>query len=206
MTGGQWVVLGSSTAAGVGASHGQGWVSRLSAAAQPRGVVIANLARSGLLSTQALPTDTTVPPGEPPPDPAANITAALALKPTLVLLAFPTNDTVTGMSAAQTLAAWTTIAATARGAGSATLVLSTQPRAGLSAVQRATQAQIDLGAAQVFGACFVAVHDALAGPDGSIDPRYAAGDGTHLNDEGHAVVLGKVEAAISSGGCLASKH
>lgn len=204
---GQWVVLGSSTAAGVGVAPGEGWVALLSDAARPRGVTITNLARSGLISTQALPTGTAPPTGFPTPDPTVNIDAALVRRPTLVLLAFPTNDTVAGMTAAQTLDAWTTIArsATTR-AGSTTMVLSTQPRGGLSAAQQSTLAEIDQRAAALFGGCFVALHDALAAPDGSIAPQFSAGDGTHLNREGHALVLSKVEAAIDSGSCLGSPH
>lgn len=205
--GGQWVVLGSSTAAGVGVAPGEGWVALLSDAAQPRGVTITNLARSGLLSTQALPTGTAPPAGFPPPDPTVNIDAALVRRPTLVLLAFPTNDTVAGMTAAQTLDAWTTIARSASVmAGSPTMVLSTQPRGGLSSAQQATLAEIDQRAAAQFGGCFVALHAALAASDGSIAPQFSAGDGTHLNRAGHELVLSKVEAAIDSGSCVVASH
>lgn len=201
---GVWVVLGSSTAAGVGAPAGQGWVASLADQVLTSGVAVKNLARSGLLSSQALPTGSAVPAGRPPPDPAVNVDAALAEVPTLLLLAFPSNDTVAGVPASQTVAAWRTIAAHAAAAGGAsTLVLGTQPRAGLSASQQAAQRDIDEAAAAAFGACFVPLQESLAGPDGALAPAFDAGDGVHLNGDGHARVHARVAEVLASGRCVA---
>lgn len=199
---GTWFVLGSSTAAGVGAPAGQGWVDGLAAQMQPRAVTVANLARPGLQSSQALPVGTPLPAGRPAPDPLANVDAALARAPQLLLLAFPTNDAVAGVPAADTVAAWRLMAERAAAAGAATLVLSTQPRAGLTAAQQATLETTDRDAAAAFGDCFVALREGLAGPDGGPAPAYAAGDGIHLNAAGHEWVRARVAQVLESGRCV----
>ena len=122
---GVWGVLGSSTAAGVGAPAGEGWVARLSAAQRSAGVAVSNLAQSGLLTSQALPTGTAIAPGRLPPDPVVNIDRALLLAPRLVILAFPTNDAMAGIPAPETVGHWQLIRQHAAQAGAATLVLST---------------------------------------------------------------------------------
>ena len=199
---GNWVVLGSSTAAGVGAPAGQGWVALLADANRPRGVTVLNLARSGLQSSQALPVGTLLPAGRPPPDATVNIDRALATSPRLIVLAFPTNDAIAGVTAADTMAAWQTMQAKAQAAGSATLVLSTQPRAGLTATQQATLDDLDAAAAQHFGTCFVDTRDALVGPDGALAVDVAAGDGIHLNAVGHQRLFERVMATLTSGACV----
>jgi lysophospholipase L1-like esterase len=199
---GAWAVLGSSTAAGVGAPDGQGWVARLAAAAQAPGAVVTNLARSGLLTSQALPVGTPLATGRAAPEPGANIDLALTLTPRLVILSFPTNDTVAGIPAAETVGHWQLIAQRAAQAGSATLVLSTQPRDGLDSAQRAALDETDRLAAAAFGACFVALRDALSDAQGGIAPALSAGDGIHLNAEGHRVVFERAWATLSSGRCV----
>lgn len=199
---GTWAVLGSSTAAGAGASADEGWAARLAADMAPYGVTVTNLARAGLLSSQAMPAGSTLPPGRPAPDQDANIDRALSLSPKLVLLAFPSNDAVAGVPALETVQAWQAIGRQAAGAGAATMVVSTQPRAGLTAGQQAVQAETDTAAAAAFGPCFVAVREALAGHDGAPLPVYAAGDGVHLNAAGHQLIQSRVIAAIASGRCV----
>jgi lysophospholipase L1-like esterase len=196
---GTWAVLGSSTAAGVG---GQGWVARLGAAQRAAGVTINNLARSGLLTSQALPTGTAVAPGRLPPDPTVNIDRALLPAPKLVILAFPTNDAMAGIPAAETVGHWQVIRQRATRVGAATLVLSTQPRDAADVTQRATLAETDRLAATAFGSCFVALRSALSDAQGNIAAALSAGDGIHLNTEGHRVVFEHVSAALSSGACV----
>jgi lysophospholipase L1-like esterase len=199
---GTWTVLGSSTAAGVGAPAGHGWVALVGSTAQPYGVVMSNLARSGLMTSQALPMDAPGTAGRPPPDPAVNIDRALAPSPKLVILAFPTNDAMAGVPAAETVRYWQLIGQRAARSGAATLVLSTQPRDGLDATQRTILDDTDRLAADAFGACFVAVRAALSDPQGRIAPAYSAGDGVHLNAAGHRVVADRVTSVLSAGRCV----
>jgi lysophospholipase L1-like esterase len=90
----------------------------------------------------------------------------------------------------------------AAAAGAATLVLSTQPRAGLSPAQQATLEATDRDAAAAFGDCFVALRPGLAGPDGGPAPAYSAGDGIHLNAAGHAWVRARVAQVLEGGRCV----
>ncbi len=198
---GTWAVLGSSTAAGIGAPADSGWVALLRAARQPDGVVTHNLARSGLLTSQALPAGTSLP-GRAPPDPSANIDRALAVSPKLVILAFPSNDVLAGVPASEIVGHWQLIQQRAGLAGATTIVLSTQPRDGADAVQRATLAETDRLAAVAFGPCFVDVRTALADAQGNIASALSAGDGVHLNAQGHRVVFERVNAVLASGACV----
>jgi len=199
---GAWVVLGSSSAAGVGASSGKGWVALLAADMEARGVTIDNLARAGLQSSQALPTGSTVADGQLAPVSGANVDAALAVSPKLVLLSFPTNDAVAGVSASATVANLKAIAAAAKAGGAATLVLSTQPRDQLTAAQLKTLDKTDGLGAAAFGDCWVPLRAALSAEDGGIAAAYSAGDGIHLNDAGHALVESRVAATLAAGRCV----
>jgi lysophospholipase L1-like esterase len=163
---------------------------------------MSNLAQSGLLTSQALPTGTAIAPGRLPPDPVVNIDRALLLAPKLVILAFPTNDAMAGIPAPETVGHWQLIRQHAAQAGAATLVLSTQPRDAADAVQRATLAETDRLAAAAFGSCFVAVRAALSDAQGNITAALSAGDGIHLNAEGHRVVFEHVSAVLTSGACV----
>jgi acyl-CoA thioesterase I len=201
---GRWVVMGSSTAAGVGASPGQGWVARVEAELTPLGVTATNLARSGLVSTQALPVGAPVPADQPAPDPRVNLDRALAESPRLLLLSFPTNDTARGLPPADTLAHLQLLRERAAAAtpSAAVLVLSSQPRDGFTAAQRGQVEELDRLAAQAFGACFVRTRLALSDAQGRIAAVYSAGDGIHLNDAGHALVADRVLERLRSGECV----
>lgn len=198
---GTWAVLGSSTAAGVGASPGQGWVDRVAAQTAPSGVTLRNLALSGLTTYHALPAPS-APPGRPATDPQYNIDLALGFAPRLVMLAFPTNDTAAGYSAAETVANLRAMRDAAAARGAVTLVLSSQPRDAFDPVQRATLEAIDRDAGALFGVCFVALRAALSDAAGNIALAYSAGDGVHLNDAGHQVVAERVFAALRGGRCV----
>lgn len=199
---GTWAVLGSSTAAGQSVAAGESWVDRLRAATSARGVQISKLVRSGLLTTQALPVGTPVPAGSPAPDPSVNLDRALSLAPNLVLVAFPSNDVVAGVSPAQTVDHWKLMRQRAAAAGAATMVLSSQPRDGLDVAQRAALDTSDRLAAAAFGPCFVPVYALLADGQGRISAAYSAGDGVHLNAEGQRLVYEQVRAVLDSGRCV----
>jgi lysophospholipase L1-like esterase len=197
-----WIVVGSSTAAGVGASPGRGWPQQLEARAATRDADVAVRARSGAVTYEALPVASPRPAGRPATDPSLDVDGALAARPAIVMLAFPTNDTAAGYTAAETIANLEALRARIAAAGATTVVLSSQPRDAFDAGQRARLAAIDAAMAQRAGDCFVDVAGGLAGPDGGIAPRYAAGDGVHLNDEGHAWVADRVWAVLASGRCV----
>lgn len=195
-------MLGSSTAAGVGAPAGQGWVERLAVDTQARGVTLHNLARSGLLTSQALPAGTPVQAPELPPQPGAGVDDALGRQPKLLLLSFPSNDAVAGVSPQATLANYTRLRERASAAGVAVLALSSQPRNGIQPSVRAAQDSVDIGLRQLFGDCFVELRALLSAPDGSIAPDFSAGDGVHLNTSGHKIVADEVLRALNTSRCV----
>src|SRR5689334_18302519 len=95
-------VLGSSTAAGNGASViDSSWVGRLQASFRKNmsdgiDTPINNRAVPGYVTYQSLPTGYPTPPARPLPDPNANITYVLSEvpKPDVVIINYPTNDIV----------------------------------------------------------------------------------------------------------------
>jgi lysophospholipase L1-like esterase len=199
---GAWVVLGSSTAAGSGASSASAaWVNGLAVHHAARGVALTNLAVGGTTTCEALPTGSAPQPGRPAVDAAHNTSAALALGPKLVLISFPTNDTALGYSVDETVTNLLAMRSALQAGGAAVVLLSTQPR-NLSDALLARLPQIDQRLADAAGACFVAVRTALAGPDGRLAPAYDAGDGVHPNDAGHALILQRVEDRLAAGDCV----
>jgi len=198
---GTWAVIGSSSAAGAGASDGHAWVVQLQSTVQGSGVQISNLAHGGTTTYQGLPTSATPVVGRPAPDAAVNVDAALSGTPKLVLVSYPSNDTALGYVVDETLRNLLAIRAEALANGAAVVLLSTQPRA-LTSAQLAQLPQIDTGLRAAVGDCFVELREALAGPDGRLAPAYDSGDGVHPNDAGHALIFQRVKALIDGGRCV----
>jgi lysophospholipase L1-like esterase len=199
---GRWVVMGSSTAAGVGASPGQGWAAQLGSAVAARQVTLHSLARAGALTYEALPAGSPPAAQRPAPDPSINTDRALGLAPRLVILSFPSNDTATGYGADETVGNLLAMRRALQAGSSAVLVLSTLPRDGLDPAQRATLAEVDRRLAAALGACFADVRSALDDGHGRIATAFAAGDGVHLNDAGHRLLYERVRAALDGGRCV----
>ena len=198
---GTWVVMGSSTAAGAGATPGNSWASKLQAAYAERAVELVNLAVGGSTTYAGLGAQSEPVSGRPQPNTAANVDAALAQGAKLLLVSYPSNDTALGYSVDETVANLLAIRDAARSHDVAVMILSTQPRA-LPVSQLAMLEQIDAQLSASVGSCFVAMREALAGPDSRLDPRYDSGDGVHPNDAGHALIDEQVRAVVDSGRCV----
>src|SRR5688572_5827094 len=88
-------VIGSSTAAGTGASiPDSSWVRRLSNHYKTLGVLdtIYNRAKGGLNSYHGMPTSYTPPAGRPYPMPDSNITRAISFNPDVILITYVSNN------------------------------------------------------------------------------------------------------------------
>ncbi|UDM53333.1 GDSL-type esterase/lipase family protein [Cupriavidus sp. MP-37] len=201
---GHWAVMGSSSAQGSGASAGTGWAALLQARVQGAGVSMANLAKGGSVTYEGLSASASPPPNRPQPDLQHNVDAALSGKPSLLLLSYPTNDSALGYTVDETVRNLLAIRGTAQAAGTAVLLLSTQPR-NMAPELLARLPAIDAQLASAAGACFVQVREALAGPDGKLAPAYDAGDGVHPNDAGHAVIVAHIQATLDAGQCVRLK-
>jgi lysophospholipase L1-like esterase len=190
-------VIGSSTAAGVGATPGNGWVDRVRAAAAtacPQ-VTITNLAVSGSVTWQGLPAGGTTPSGRPAPNPSANLDAALALKPALVFVQYPSNDAANGYPLAETLANHTTLRDGIRAAGALDVILGPFPRSTLNSAQVGLLTGLRDSLPAVGAPRYLELWADLAASDVLVQAAYAYGDGIHLNDAGHTLIAGKVLAS-----------
>lgn len=199
-------VLGSSTAAGTGASQpSRSWVGLLQAwQIQNKGDSIINLAAPGVLSSSALCPQHANSNLPELVSPTRNMDRALKLGATRFILAFPSNDTTNGMPAEQTISNFLNMRQCAQSNDkSRVAVMSSLPRSGLTKQQNATIAQIDTAMQKDFGTCYINVRSAVA--DGSNEnPRrdLSAGDGVHFNDAGHNVIFGIVKRFMESGQCF----
>jgi lysophospholipase L1-like esterase len=200
---GTWGVIGSSTAAGVGATPGNSWTALIGSAYAGKGVGILNLGVGGSVTYDGLGAEVPPTDGRPPPDAAHNVDAALAQGARFILLGYPSNDVAFGYTADETVRNHQWIAWTALQHGMPTMVLGSQPQRWIP-TGWAAQTFIDDDArlADFFGPCFVELRSALAMPDNSLNPAYDSGDGQHLNDAGHYVIYTRVKAAIDSGNCV----
>ena len=178
------------------------WVDALKATYSSRSVAIFNIAKSGMTTYEALPTSSPPVTNRPAPDPQANVDAALAQSPKLLIVSYPSNDTSVGFSADETVANLLRIRAVAQAAGASVIIVSMQPLSTIPADRLALLPVIDAGLSAAVQPCFVATREALAAPDGTLDPRYDSGDGLHLNDAGHAITASRVRAVIDSGTCV----
>jgi lysophospholipase L1-like esterase len=192
------VVLGSSTAAGTGASTpDSSWVGRYRAYVRgldPQAVVV-NLAIGGYTTYHVMPTGYVPPGGRPSPSPYNNITYALAYKPWAILVNLPSNDVASGYPVAEQLANYDTLCARADAQGVPIWITTAQPRNFANASQRdQLRIMTDSTLARYAPRAIDVYHD-LAAPDGTILPQYGSGDGIHLNNAGHRVVYEKVVGA-----------
>ncbi|MEL6593686.1 MAG: SGNH/GDSL hydrolase family protein, partial [Bacteroidota bacterium] len=111
------VVLGSSTAAGAGASTSDStWVNRYRAHLQAinSGNQVVNLAQGGYNTYRLMPDGFQPPSGRPQPDSAKNISAAIAENPDAIIVNLPSNDVASGYSVAEQLGNFDTIVARAQ--------------------------------------------------------------------------------------------
>jgi len=185
------VVLGSSTAAGVGPKDPEdAYVPRYAAllARQFPDFRLVNLAVAGQTTYHVQPTGFVPPAGRPAPAIGKNISAALALGPSAIFVNLPSNDTAADIPAAEQLANFERLSSLAAEAHVSLWISSTQPRR-LSPTQVATQRQVGEAILGRYGARALDFWTNLAAPDGGLKAQYDAGDGIHLNAAGHSVLL-----------------
>ena len=184
------VILGSSTAAGEGVTPiDSSWVNRVIATVSHDGVKanFTNLAVPGYTTYQAMPNGFSAA-SRPAPDTAHNISKALALKPTLVLISFPTNDIAANYTDDETLSNYATITHMLDSANVQYVIFSTQPRNFPTAAQRLRLKTFNDKAKAEYTVHYNDFLDQLSNPDYSIKTIYSAGDGIHLNNAGHTII------------------
>lgn len=199
------VVLGSSTAAGAGASPSDSsWVNRYRDYLQSLNPAnqLTNLAVGGFTTYRLMPTGYIPPANRPSPDVAKNITAGLALNPDAIIVNLPSNDVSQGFTVAEQLSNFDTIVDQATAAGIPIWICTTQPK-NYGGNQVNIQKQLDVRDSiwVRYSPRVLDFWTGLADSTNQIDAFYDSGDGTHLNNSGHYLlytraVAGAIPAAL----------
>lgn len=197
-----WVVMGSSSAFGAGASApANSWVGLLTSTYSSQGVTVHNIAKGGYTSYHALADSCNVSDSRPVADLKHNIDKAREFKPDLVLLSYPSNDAVSMFAATETASNLLLLRWQLMQQGAAVVVLSAQPR-NTNAPAQAALLELDKLLRPLVGACFVELHSLLVAGSGGLAAQYDSGDGVHLNDAGHQIVAQAVNQTLNSGRCV----
>ncbi len=183
-----FVVLGSSTAAGTGASSAaNSWVGKFRTYVQniePNAVVV-NLAVGGFTTYHVMPTGFVPPAGRPSPSQNNNITRALVYNPWAIIVNLPSNDAANNYTVEEQMSNFGAILAPAIAQNKHYRITTTQPRNFGNPAQLQNLMQVRTAILNTYGNNAVNVFDELANPDGTIKSMYNSGDGIHLNDAGH---------------------
>jgi lysophospholipase L1-like esterase len=191
------VVIGSSTAAGIGSSvSDSAWVNRYHKYInqQNTNAKVVNLAVGGYTTYDLMPSDFIPPQGRPTPKVSSNITKALSYNPLAVIINLPSNDVTYGYSISEQLSNYDTILARSNEMNVPVWISTTQPR-NLSDQQRLFQIEMRDSTFSRFGGFALDFWTDLANEDGRINDLYDSGDGIHLNDAGHKILFERVVSA-----------
>ncbi|ADB39307.1 SGNH/GDSL hydrolase family protein [Spirosoma linguale] len=182
------VIIGSSTAAGWGASeYKYSWAGRLTQQLSTSRVV--NLAKGGYTSYQLLPTKSSRPNNRPDADTLRNINAALKEKPTILIISNSSNDVVAGYGVDEVIDNFNVIRSRAFAAGVGTVIITTPiPRKFNADVTAKLLLQRDL-VMKSYGSFAVNIFDPVANSDNLMKPELLSEDGIHPNDKGHEVIF-----------------
>ena len=190
------VVIGSSTAEGVGASTpDSAWVNRYRSVVYQRDTrhEVINLAKGGYTTYHLLPTGTFIPPGVGfSIDPQRNVTKALTYNPVSIIINLPSNDVNQNISKEQQLANFDSMVKAIRSAGVNAWVCTTQPRNFSNPSQIATQEAVRDSIFSIYSPFVIDFWNGVAGENGFILPELDSGDGVHLNDKGHRLLTERV--------------
>ncbi|MCC5450271.1 SGNH/GDSL hydrolase family protein [Rheinheimera sp. UJ51] len=193
----RWVVMGSSSAFGAGASsYANSWAGQLKDLAATYGAEVVNIARGGYTTYHALSSACSINNMRPQPDLAHNIDLAIELGADLVILSFPSNDAASNFPAEET--AFNLLYMRTRLADKSIplILLGAQPR-NMSAAKQRLLIELDSLLKPRFSPCLVELYSHLVDNAGNLAAQYDSGDGVHFNDSGHAVVFSKLKALIT---------
>ncbi|MCT4622651.1 MAG: SGNH/GDSL hydrolase family protein, partial [Schleiferiaceae bacterium] len=180
------VILGSSTAAGTGASiPDSAWVNRYRNSLQkinPNNQVI-NLGVGGFTTYKIMPDSFATPPNRPVVNFSKNIDEALTYNPDAILVNLPSNDKQWPKH--EQLNNFDTLFKYSNNHNVPIFIFTTQPIVSTSFAQY--QRDVADSILLKFGSNAINVFDPLKDTNNIIQPQYAA-DGVHLNDKGHGVL------------------
>jgi lysophospholipase L1-like esterase len=191
------VVLGSSTAVGVGTSTSDSaWVSRYRNYLFEKNTTIKviNLAVGGYTTYDIMPTGFIPPANRPAPKPGNNISKAVEYNPEAIIINLPSNDVNLGFTISEQLSNYDTVLAFAKLHNIPVWVSTTQPR-NFSTAQIQKQIEMRDSTFARFGDKAIDFWTDIADSVGRINSEFNSGDGIHLNDKGHAILFSRVRDA-----------
>ncbi len=190
------VVLGSSTAAGAGPSSPDStWVNKYRKYLQNinPGSQVTNLAIGGTTTYHIMPDWFIPPPGRPNSNPNNNVTQAITLGADAIIVNMPSNDTGNGFGTNEQMNNFITISQTADSAGIPAWICTTQPRNYGQQWQLDTQTEVRDSVLSYFGSYSIDFWTGIGDSTDHIMPQFDSGDGVHLNDAGHAILVSRVK-------------
>ena len=191
------VVIGSSTAEGVGASvPDSAWVNRYQNALPE--VEVINLAKGGYMTWNLLPDGSSTPDSMVyKVDTARNITKALSYDPDGVIINLPSNDAGHYFGTKVQLHNFNVILETAKEQEVPVWICTSQPRNYADSIKLQIQLDLQDSVLVKYGSKSLDFWKGVADEKGHILPQYDSGDGIHLNDSGHRLLVERVlEKAI----------
>ncbi|MDB5050365.1 MAG: lipolytic protein family [Fibrobacteres bacterium] len=192
------VIIGSSTAAGTGAStYDSAFAGRYAhylPTLNPAWKLV-NLAVGGYTTFQLMPTGSKTPANRPAPDTAHNVSKALSLHPDVMLLALASNDIAAGYATNEYQDNYDTLKARAEAAGIKVWISSPVPRSALDSASRQRLLALRTRVLSRYAPRAIDFYDSLGTPDGSYYPGFNSGDGIHTNNRGHKILFDRVVAA-----------
>ena len=191
------VVLGSSTAAGVGPSTiDSAWVTRYANYLFEKNTTIQvkNLAVGGYTTYELMPSDFIPIVNRPLPSEGHNITKAITYNPKALIINLPSNDVDFGFTITEQLANYDTMLSIANYENIPVWITTTQPR-NFIGTKIAKQIEMRDSTYARFGNRTLDFWTDLADSTGRIASEFDSGDGVHLNDSAHFVLFSRVVAA-----------
>lgn len=189
-------ILGSSTAAGTGPTNVNNawvWMYRDYLTQLDTRYEVINYALGGTTTYNILPTGTAIPSNvNRTVDTERNITKALAQNPNGIIINMPSNDAASNYPALKQMANYKLIQNTATAQNVPIFVASPQPRNFQNPTQLAIQLEMRKLIDDEFNSNSFDFWSELAMPNGDINPLYNSGDGIHLNNAGHQILLKKI--------------
>jgi lysophospholipase L1-like esterase len=189
------VVLGSSTAEGIGTKpRDSSWVNRFRVYVQtfnPENQVI-NLGKGGFSTYEIMPTLSVTPRNRPLPDTLRNIDKALSYRPDGIIINMPSNDVGNGYPIEEQLANFRRLASILDSNGVELYVTTSQPRNFPKKNDRLTQHQVYDSLRTIFYTNYIDFYTGFADAEDQIASEFNSGDGVHMNNGAHRILLDRV--------------
>lgn len=190
------VVIGSSTAAGSGASSAAtSWVGRYRSYLQsihPENEVI-NIARGGYTTYHLMETDFVTPAGRHAVDTARNISRAISYQPDAIIINLPSNDMAYGVEVGVQLSNFEVMRKEAEQHGIPVWICSAQPRNFRDNKRRNGQLALHQAIMKRYENFAIDFWTKVSTKEHTVRKNLDAGDGVHLNDKGHALLFKRVK-------------